>query len=264
MRQWYLGSSITDGTAKALDPMDAFLPHLGNRQANATPTTGYPFAYSDDGMAELWHRIRNYTVDCSFAFDGTEPISGDVYHTEGTFAGGMVNAVGASTEGDLVNAYTNGAQGGWGDSFPGHILVTINGTPVDDTATTYGCTLRHGSPVDEQNVSVDRYLYGTEDQMWLPNLWLHVGSLFNGFAPRGNCLGLPIPNTGEAVRGVTATFRGQILDFFICTFDFLNVTSFALEITPVLWWEYEKSDNTDPIWDGSTGIKLRNPVTQVF
>ncbi len=269
MRLWYLGSDATDiaTTTNALDPIKAFLQHPGEQADTVTPAAGFPFEYPDDGIAELWFRIREYTVGCSIRLQGSD--GGDVWDYRLDFAGTIFNGSGVplGNEREVIATFNNGAQGGFspvGEQFMATRKIIINGVTIVDDLTPFGFRMRHGSPVDQTNNPVTRYVYGTETHTWLPNLYIQIGDVTGAGDITGNCLGIPFSDTGFHVITTAATFRGADLTYFLNVFDFLSITTFDLTIEATRWWEYRKADNTHPIWDELSGNRLETPFTQVF
>jgi hypothetical protein len=263
MRIWFLGSTTQAASAGLISPAKALLRHLGSRVGSVTPGAGYPFAISDDRLCEIAYRHKKYLA--SYSYDMTGVSGGDTYRYTATGSGNLVLDPSITSERQLIGEFDNGFQGGWqadGAGFMIHQVARRNGTIIAESDTPLEISFRHAYNAGENSEDEVRYFYGTDDKLWLPSMWLHTGPTFA--VQHANSLGTVVPGVGYATVTRSALFDGGTLAYDVAILDYLTVTNFSLSIDPVEWWEYRRANGAEAIWDATTGVQLRTPITQIF
>lgn len=278
MRTNFLGSALVTGTPSPVNPAPrrALLPQEGG-VADNDPSLSYPFAFSDDGICEVWYRIRRFRVTGSIALNG-DPFPGFPVHDtcSATWENIMEHSFefGGLTEGLLLNTRINDSQFSrpiiWQNSVSDETM-NIKEThkafdfPLEeyDSNTGYTNYLYVSASQNDTDV-ITPYLFRPATEDWLPSMLFRVAPAFvfhTGCSFEVLTDDSVVAGTGFTLADVTGNYQGNPYPMKVRIPDWATITSFSCDILAYNFHEYRDSTGANPIWDINTGAELQNHST---
>lgn len=207
----------------------------------APSTDGHPWLTDEDGMHELFWRIKRWKMEFTVTWTMVEDVTPPTDPWTGVFsyAGSFEADALSGDEEDLVVAMTLSFTKG--DALVDSVNWTHPTLPsyTDDAPSDFYLTLFPDFP---------KWKLGTGDGEFYPRIELYGRFGFDGQGIRFDVEGTPTD---------TITFNGDTIDVAIDSTNPGYTTTFSatIAIVPTEWWEYDPGDGDGPIYDSSDGTR---------